>query len=94
MNLTSKGEVQLNNMSTFFINYLDSKDGFDAEQFEYEYGSPLKLSSPSKHVDTSKLKLLPNIKSKNIKLHSEALMWEHQQESIEYGNVVHEILSL
>jgi hypothetical protein len=37
-------------MSTFFINYLDSKDGFDAEQFEYEYGSPLKLSS-NQHVE-------------------------------------------
>jgi hypothetical protein len=61
-------------MSTFFINYLDSKDGFDAEQFEYEYGSPLKLSSPSKHVDTSKSEIVAEtLNPKNIKLHSAKL---------------------
>lgn len=97
MNLTSKGEVKTNNMSTFFINYLDSKDGFDPEKFEYEFGSPLKLSSASKHVDTSKkIKVVAEtLNPKNIKIaQREALMWgTHQQESIEYGNVVHEILS-
>ncbi|WP_222617367.1 UvrD-helicase domain-containing protein [Flavobacterium muglaense] len=97
MNLTSKGEVKTNNMSTFFINYLDSKDGFDPEKFEYEFGSPLKLSSASKHVDTSKKieVVAETLNPKNIKIaQREALMWgTHQQESIEYGNVVHEILS-
>jgi large-conductance mechanosensitive channel len=36
-----------------------------------------------------------NFKSKNIKIaQREALMWgTHQQEAIEYGNVIHEILS-
>lgn len=98
MNLTSKGEVQPNNMSTFFVNYLDSKGGFDPEQLEYEFGSPLKLSTASKHVDTSKKieVVAETLNPKNIKIaQKEALMWgTHQQESIEYGNVVHEILSL
>jgi ATP-dependent exoDNAse (exonuclease V) beta subunit len=97
MNLTSKGEAQLNNMSTFFINYLDSQGGFDPEQVEYEFGSPLKLSLVSKHVDTSKKieVVAETLDFKNIKIaQREALMWgTHQQESIEYGNVVHEILS-
>lgn len=97
MNLTSKGEVKTNNMSTFFINYLENKDGFDPEKFEYEFGSPLKLSSASKHVDTSKKieVVAETLNPKNIKIaQREALMWgTHQQESIEYGNVVHEILS-
>ncbi|WP_173851801.1 UvrD-helicase domain-containing protein [Flavobacterium sp. 28A] len=98
MNLTSKGEVKPNNMSTFFINYLDSKDGFDPEKFEYAFGSPVKLSAASKHVDTSKKieVVAETLNPKNIKIaQREALMWgTHQQESIEYGNLVHEILSL
>jgi len=97
MNLTSKGEVQPNNMSTFFINYLDSKGGFNPEQFEYEFGDSVKLSKPSKHVDTSKKieVVSETLNPKNIKIaQREALMWgTHQQESIEYGNVVHEVLS-
>ncbi|NRT12221.1 ATP-dependent exoDNAse (exonuclease V) beta subunit [Flavobacterium sp. 14A] len=98
MNLTSKGEVKPNNMSTFFIKYLDSKDGFDPEKFEYAFGSPVKLSAASKHVDTSKKieVVAETLNPKNIKIaQREALMWgTHQQESIEYGNLVHEILSL
>ena len=97
MNLTSKGEVQTNNMSTFFITYLINYSDFDENKFEYEFGSPLKLSSPSKHVDTSKKieVVAETLNPKNIKIaQREALMWgTHQQESIEYGNVVHEILS-
>ncbi|WP_192499978.1 UvrD-helicase domain-containing protein [Flavobacterium sp. PL002] len=98
MNLTSKGVVKPNNMSTFFINYLDSKDGFDPEKSEYAFGSPVKLSAASKHVDTSKKieVVAETLNPKNIKIaQREALMWgTHQQESIEYGNLVHEILSL
>ncbi|WP_339658403.1 UvrD-helicase domain-containing protein [Flavobacterium frigidarium] len=97
MNLSSKGEVKTNNMSAFFINYLESKDGFDPEKFEYEFGNPIKLSSASKHVDTSKKieVVAETLNPKNIKIaQREALMWgTHQQESIEYGNLVHEILS-
>jgi ATP-dependent exoDNAse (exonuclease V) beta subunit len=97
MNLTSKGEVKPGNMSTFFINYLDTKMGFDTQQFEYEFGNATKLSEPSKHIDTSKKieAVSETLNPKNIKIaQREALMWGTlQQESIEYGNVVHEILS-
>jgi ATP-dependent exoDNAse (exonuclease V) beta subunit len=97
MNLTSKGEVKTNDMSTFFIKYLESKGGFDREQFEYEFGSDIKLSTASKHIDTSKKieQVAKTLNPKNIKIaQREALMWgTYQQESIEYGNVVHEILS-
>ncbi|PRZ26413.1 UvrD-helicase domain-containing protein [Flavobacterium granuli] len=97
MNLTSKGEVKTNNMSTFFINYLMNYGGFDENKLEYEFGNSKKLSSASKHVDTSKkIEVAAEILDpKNIKIaQREALMWgTHQQESIEYGNVVHEILS-
>ena len=97
MNLTSKGEVKTNDMSTFFINYLMNYSEFDVNKLEYEFGNSKKLSSASKHVDASKKieVAAETLNPKNIKIaQREALMWgTHQQESIEYGNLVHEILS-
>ncbi|MFV8347943.1 UvrD-helicase domain-containing protein [Flavobacterium sp. ZB4P13] len=97
MNLSSKGEIPKNNMCAFFINYLINKGEFDESKLEYEFGKSTKLSNEKKHVDTSKtIPLVTEILNpKNIKIaQREALMWgTHQQEAIEYGNVVHEILS-
>ncbi|HEY4628131.1 MAG TPA: 3'-5' exonuclease, partial [Flavobacterium sp.] len=97
MNLSRKGEIPKNNMCTFFINYLMNKGEFDEGKFEYEFGNSTKLSEEKKHIDTSKtIPLVTEILNpKNIKIaQREALMWgTHQQEAIEYGNLVHEILS-
>ena len=97
MNLSRKGELPKNNMCTFFINYLINKGEFDESKLEYEVGNSTKLSDEKKHVDTSKtIPLVTEILNpKNIKIaQREALMWgTHQQEAIEYGNLVHEILS-
>ncbi|TDE46843.1 DUF559 domain-containing protein [Flavobacterium rhamnosiphilum] len=97
MNLSSKGEIPKNNMCSFFINYLGNKGEFDENKLEYEFGNATKLSSEKQHVDTSKtIPLVAEILNpKNIKIaQREALMWgTHQQEAIEYGNVIHEILS-
>jgi ATP-dependent exoDNAse (exonuclease V) beta subunit len=97
MNLSSKGEIPKNNMCSFFINYLDSRGEFDESKLEYEFGNTTKLSAAKQHVDTSKtISLVSEILNpKNIKIaQREALMWgTHQQEAIEYGNVIHEILS-
>ena len=97
MNLSRKGEIPKNNMCTFFINYLMSKGEFDESKLVYEFGNSIKLSVDKKHVDSSKtIPLVTEILDpKNIKIaQREALMWgTHQQEAIEYGNVVHEILS-
>jgi ATP-dependent exoDNAse (exonuclease V) beta subunit len=85
------------NMASFFIKYLVSEHGFDEDKLEYEFGNPTKLSTEKKHIDTTKtIPLVSEILNpKNIKIaQREALMWgTHQQEAIEYGNVVHEILS-
>jgi ATP-dependent exoDNAse (exonuclease V) beta subunit len=97
MNLDAKGVAKKNNMSTFFVNYLVNKGQFEEDKFEYEFGNPTKLSIEKKHVDT--LKTIPLVfdvlDPKNIKIaQREALMWgTYQQEAIEYGNVIHEILS-
>ncbi|WP_188049501.1 UvrD-helicase domain-containing protein [Flavobacterium sp. GP15] len=97
MNLSRKGEIPKNNMCAFFINYLENKYVFDPEKSEYEFGNPTKLSAQKKHVDTSKTipVVLEILNPKNIKIaQREALMWGTlQQEAIEYGNLVHEILS-
>lgn len=97
MNLSSKGEVKANDMSAFFINYLKDKAVFEEDILEYEFGNKTKISSETKHVDASKRieNVIQTLDPKNIKIaQREALMWgTHQQESIAYGNVVHEILS-
>ena len=98
MNLDSKGIPRKNNMSTFFVNYLDNKGQFEEEKFEYEFGNPAKLSSESDKTEDVQLILSVSevLNPKNIKIaQRESVMWgTHQQEAIEYGNVVHEILSL
>ena len=97
MNLSRKGDIPTNNMCTFFINYLKSKSDFQIEDLEYHFGDKTKLSSKKKHVDTSQtIPLVTEILNpNNIKIaQREALMWGTlQQEAIEYGNLIHEILS-
>lgn len=97
MNLSRKGEIPKNNMCAFFINYLENKHVFDPEKLEYGFGNSTKLSVQKKHVDTSKVipTVLEILNPKNIKIaQREALMWGTvQQEAIEYGNLIHEILS-
>lgn len=97
MNLSSKGEFPKNNMCSFFINYLGNKGEFAEDKLEYEFGNSMKLSAGKEHVDTSKtIPLVSEILNpKNIKIaQREALMWGTlQQEAIEYGNLIHEILS-
>ncbi|MDR6969440.1 ATP-dependent exoDNAse (exonuclease V) beta subunit [Flavobacterium arsenatis] len=97
MNLSAKGEIPKNNMATFFINYLEFYSDFNVDKFEYEFGNPIKLSTESKTVEKPiKIELVHRaLNPKNIKIaQREALMWgTHQQKAIEYGNVLHEILS-
>jgi ATP-dependent exoDNAse (exonuclease V) beta subunit len=96
-NLSSKGEIPKNNMCAFFINYLIAQDLYDNDKLVYQLGNTTKLSSSVKHKDTSKI--IPTVEEvlnpKNIKIaQRESVMWgTHQQEAIEYGNLIHEILS-
>ena len=86
-----------NTTATFFIQYLQHKNCFEADKLEYHIGEPVKLSPKSE--DLKPLKTIPLVKElfdpKKIKIaQKEALMWgTYQQEAIEYGNVIHEILS-
>ncbi|WP_396212595.1 UvrD-helicase domain-containing protein [Flavobacterium sp.] len=85
------------NMASFFIKYLKNQAVFDETKLEYAFGNAAKLSSAKAHVDTSKIieSVSEVLNPKNIKIaQREAIMWgTHQQEAIEYGNLIHEILS-
>lgn len=86
-----------NNMSTFFVKYLIQIGNFDTNILEYHFGHSQKLSPESKKQKELKIisQVVEKLNPKNIKIaQKEALMWgTHQQEAIEYGNVIHEILS-
>jgi ATP-dependent exoDNAse (exonuclease V) beta subunit len=85
------------NMASFFIKYLIQEGLYHENQLEYPFGNHTKLSAKEKHIDTTKnIPVVSEVLNpKNIKIaQKEALMWgTHQQEAIEFGNVIHEILS-
>ena len=97
MNLTAKGEVSANDMSAFFINYLMVKGLFNEQQSEYSFGNPEKLSEHEAALAAGKIIPMQEstLNPSNIRIaQREALLWgTHQQEAIEYGNIIHEILS-
>ena len=85
------------NTASFFIKYLIGIGVYDPSIMEYEFGNSEKLSE--KIIEKNQVKTIPLISEilnpKSIKIaQREALMWgTNQQEAIEYGNVIHEILS-
>ncbi|MEI7508216.1 MAG: UvrD-helicase domain-containing protein [Flavobacterium sp.] len=95
MNIKRDGTLP-NNLSSFFINFLQDK-GFDETKFIYEFGQAKKISADSK---TEKItfvipKVAATLNPKSIKItQRESVMWNtKQQNAIEYGNTIHEILS-
>jgi ATP-dependent exoDNAse (exonuclease V) beta subunit len=85
------------NMASFFIKHLIHKGDYEENKLEYQFGNATKLSSIEKHIDTTRKipVVLDVLNPKSIKIaQREALMWgTHQLEAIEFGNVIHEILS-
>lgn len=86
-----------NNLASFFVEYLHATHRFKEGLLEYELGSKTKLSSyKSLEINT---KITPQRYSeynpKSIKIaQKESLMWDtKQQKAIEFGNLLHEILS-
>jgi ATP-dependent exoDNAse (exonuclease V) beta subunit len=97
MNLTKDGEPAKNNLSSFFIKYLSDKKLFDETILQYGFGSETKMSKPSAFQDPAWAILVLDgiLPQQAIKIaQKESLMWgTPQQQAIEYGNVVHEVLS-
>jgi ATP-dependent exoDNAse (exonuclease V) beta subunit len=92
----SSGEYP-KNMASFFINYLINKGVFEETKMEFSFGEFKKLSQ-SKPI-LQEANIIPQVEEtlnpKNIKIaQRESIMWNtKQQEAIEFGNVLHEILS-
>ena len=86
-----------NNMSSFFIKYLQQKNEFDPNMLYYPMGEPNRLSIPTPSLNSAQLipQLQNTLQPKNIKIAQlESRMWGSSRlQSIEFGNVVHEILA-
>lgn len=96
-NFTSKGELT-KNMSSYFVKYLSNEKLFNNSVLEYEFGDTERRINNSKPPETQETirVIADKFNPANIKIaRREALMWgTHQLEAIEFGNVIHEILSL
>ena len=86
-----------NNMASFFIKFLEITKAFKENILEYEFGNSEKLSVTKQEIDETETipQLSKTLNPKNIKIaQRESLMWNtKQQKAIEYGNILHEILS-
>jgi ATP-dependent exoDNAse (exonuclease V) beta subunit len=85
------------NTASFFIEYLIAIEVYNPSILEYEFGNKAKLSKViSFNDETNTIPTISNVLDpKDIKIaRREALMWgTNQQKAIEYGNIIHEILS-
>lgn len=95
MNIKRDGSLP-NNLSSFFIEFLDDK-GFEETNYNYEFGQAKKLSVATKTEKITQVipKIASTLNPKSIKIaQRESVMWNtKQQNAIEYGNTIHEILS-
>lgn len=94
---TNKDGSYPNNMASYFIRYLEQLNVLDPTKNVYEFGLSRRDSQ-----DSNQPEYLPKIEgvSKKIKLSAikiakrESLLWgTFQKEAIDYGNVVHEVMS-
>lgn len=97
MQTKSSKDLYPNNMASFFINYLELKGKFIKDEMDYSFGENLKISPQKPAIEPPKI--IPQVDEtldpKNIKIaQRESLMWNTlQQKAIEFGNILHEILS-
>ncbi|MEO8517115.1 MAG: UvrD-helicase domain-containing protein [Flavobacterium sp.] len=86
-----------NNLASFFIQFLEDFKDFDENKLVYEFGN-LKRISKQKPEEAKRKNIQPVtsvIHPDAIKIaQREALMWgTRQQKAIEFGNILHEVLS-
>jgi len=98
MNFKKGNILTENRTSSFLIRFLrDEKGVFDMENFNYSFGNPQRKSVKKTIQDNQKTNrsVKEKFNIKNIRIATlEAIMWNtKRQESIEYGNLLHTILS-
>lgn len=96
-NFTSKGELVSNNMSSYFIGYLQRKGLFENTKAQYDFGNAKRVSeSEDFNESQNTIKVVKeHFNPRAVKIaQRESLMWGSKQlKAIEFGNVMHEILS-
>ncbi len=98
LHLTKDGEACTGRMSTFFINYLRQKGLFDPERRYYEFGQaqgPFEAVEDGERPVTIK-PVARSLEFSHIRISGKAaMMWGTlQQDAIEFGNVVHELMAM
>ena len=96
--ISSKGVVNLNNSSGLLINYLQETGLWKEDTFHYSFGNSQRVGQSEKLK--SKAKTQERFISNSISelpitiLASSSLLWDTDQgEAINYGNLIHELLS-
>jgi ATP-dependent exoDNAse (exonuclease V) beta subunit len=86
-----------NNMASFFIKYLKERNVFDQERLQYKFGPLKKLSAvTTPNINANKLASVSRkFDPSRIRIsQKESMFWgTYQKEALEYGNLIHEILS-
>ena len=97
-NITAKNEENLNFTSGLFINFLKQQNLWESEKNDYSFGTSNKVSANLK--EANKTVFQTNFISNSWKNHnisivtSSSLLWDTMQgKSINYGNLIHKILS-
>uniref|UniRef100_UPI004048EF63 UvrD-helicase domain-containing protein n=1 Tax=Flavobacterium sp. TaxID=239 RepID=UPI004048EF63 len=97
MNLNKDNQPLTNTMSAFFIDFLMQKGLFNPAQMDYSFGISARISQKESVVSNVKtIELLPNLLPPDaIKIaQKETLMWgSSQQDAINFGNLIHEIMA-
>lgn len=96
--VTAKGEISTSKtLATYFINFLQQKANFSIEQKDYVFGNSERKSKPKEFTkNKAEIHAVANaLDFSSIKIaKKEALMWGTlQQDAIEFGNILHQILS-
>jgi ATP-dependent exoDNAse (exonuclease V) beta subunit len=85
------------NLSSYFIEFLESKGVYDELKLSYDFGSSQKISPENELQEEQKTiqMVSERLDAKVIKIaQRESLMWNtEQQKAIEFGNILHEIMS-
>ena len=86
-----------NNLSYYFIEFLQICEKYEDAKLEYEFGSPARISTNKAHKGkNNQIGIVTHkLNPKNIKIaQREALMWGTiQQDAINFGNILHEIMA-
>lgn len=101
--INAKGDLA-NNMSSLFVSFLQNLHLFSEEENHYPFGNKIRISEKKilteEQIEAESPKQIIAVESaidkeNTIKIaQREALMWDtSSQKSIEYGNLVHEIMS-